>query len=527
VNIWSAYWHIILITVAVMVFGILRVAWDLRPLPQVDFAKAAQIARCLVPKGEIPVGTNVTVRKLPEPKGPTALPAAKNRLDFITTGPVTVEIADPAKRKAAADPANTEKVTLPADTQLSVAKGKGEFEFQLKDASVELERAGVRLLVTGQRLHFGPADTAPYIITLKGTADLETKDAAGKPKTPTLPPGTEGSLLIDDGVYLSVLQPLRTMPWLLDASPNLLPVRATGQKGLSELTIDARQSGFQFNAAGLAIGACVYDGKIWRTAGVVEVKSQESGAANIRLSLPAEVLPRTDLYTPIELAVASSDGQYVAYGGFAAVGRVIAWLIASIFTLALFWWLFNLRHGQMVRNQMCSQNDWQSWRTGLFIGADNEPSLSLFQIFFWTVITVWALVYVFIVTGTLLSLTAEMLTLLGIAGTGSVLARLIASRRATVTSPPTYLSPPGSPLEFWQMLSTKNSLGVPSFDLMKLQLFVFTLVVGVYIVWRITDTATFPALDTNTLLLLGVSQGIYVGGKFSAMKPPPQQATGY
>jgi hypothetical protein len=62
---------------------------------------------------------------------------------------------------------------------------------------------------------------------------------------------------------------------------------------------------------------------------------------------------------------------------------------------------------------------------------------------------------------------------------------------------------------------------------MKLQLFVFTLVVGVYIVWRITDTATFPALDTNTLLLLGVSQGIYVGGKFSAMKPPPQQATGY
>ena len=135
-------------------------------------------------------------------------------------------------------------------------------------------------------------------------------------------------------------------------------------------------------------------------------------------------------------------------------------------------------------------------------------------------ITVWALVYVFIVTGTLLSLTAEMLTLLGIAGTGSVLARLIASRQAMVTSPPAYLSPPGSPPEFWQMLSTKNSLGVPSFDLMKLQLFVFTLVIGVYIVWRITDTATFPALDTNTLLLLGVSQGIYVGGKFGASLPP-------
>ena len=174
------------------------------PLPQVDFAKAVQIAQCLVPKGEIPVGTNVTVRQLVVPKGQAAPQAPKDRLDFITTGPVTVEIADPDKRKAVADPANTEKVTLPADTPLSVAKGKGEFEFRLKDSIVELERAGVRLLVTGQTLRFGPADTAPYIIMLKGNADLETKDAAGKPKTPTLPPGTEGSLLIGDGVYLSV-----------------------------------------------------------------------------------------------------------------------------------------------------------------------------------------------------------------------------------------------------------------------------------------------------------------------------------
>jgi hypothetical protein len=235
--------------------------------------------------------------------------------------------------------------------------------------------------------------------------------------------------------------------------------------------------------------------------------------ANIRLSLPAEVLPLTGSYTPIELAVASSDGQYVAYGGFAAIGRFWAWLVASVLTLVLFSWLFNLRHKQMCRDEGAKQSDWQSWRTGLFIGIDKEPSLSLFQIFFWTVITVWALVYVFAVTGALLSLTAEMMALLGIAGAGSVLARLISSRQPTVTSPPANQSPPAIPPEFWQMLSTKNTLGVSSFDLMKLQLFVFTLVIGVYVVWRITDTATFPQLDTNTLLLLGVSQGIYVGGK--------------
>ena len=513
VNTRSMYWRIILIVGVVLVLGLLRVAWEVGPSSQVDVDKAAQIAGCLVPQGEIPVGTNVTVRRLA--KESTRLPKSPDRLDFIATGPVAVAIADPA---------NTAKVTLPDKTPLAVAKGKGEFEFQVpvKDgAAVELERVGARLLVvTGQTLRFGPADTAPYSIILEGQTDLETQDAAGRPKLLTLPPGTKGSLLIGDGVYLSALQPLRTMPWLFDIPPNLLPVRATGQKGLSDLTVDARQSGFQFNTAGLAIRACVHDdqNRNWRTAGVVDVKSQEAGAANIRLSLPADVLQFWAFkLIKMELAVASSDGQYVAYGGFTTIGRFVAGLIASGLTLALFGWLLTLRHGQRVSEQKRTEEDWQSWFTGLFIGADNEPSLSLFQIFFWTVITVWALAYVFIVTGTLVSLTAEMLTLLGIAGTGSVLARLIAAR--TRTPPRAYLSPPGSPPEFWQMLSTTDSSGTPSFDLLKLQLLVFTLVIGVYVVWRITDTATFPALDTNTLLLLGVSQGIYVGGKFGAGVP--------
>jgi hypothetical protein len=292
-------------------------------------------------------------------------------------------------------------------------------------------------------------------------------------------------------------------------------VRATGQKGLSELTVDARQSGFPFNAAGLAIRACVYDGKNWWTAGIAEVKSQEAGTANIRLSLPAEVLPLTEFYTPIELAVASSDGQYVAYGGFAAIGRVVA-CSSRVFSR----WPCSGGCSTCVTTRGCATKG--SMRTIGRAGAPGcssaltmSPASRCSKSFFgpcspfggWSMFSP----SLFTVTGTLLSLTAEMMTLLGIAGTGSVLARLIASRQAPATSPPVYLSPPGSPSEFWQILSTKNS-----FDLMKLQLFVFTLVIGVYVVWRITDTATFPALDANTLLLLGVSQGIYVGGKFSA-----------
>jgi hypothetical protein len=149
--------------------------------------------------------------------------------------------------------------------------------------------------------------------------------------------------------------------------------------------------------------------------------------------------------------------------------------------------------------------------SALFIDQDNEPSLALFQIFIWTFITVWGLLYVFIVTGHLLSLTPEMMVLLGIAGTGSFLSRWIsASGGAAPQSAPAVPDDKPVPFEFWQILSTEGK-----FDLLKLQLFVFTLTIAVYVVWRITDTAAFPVLDGNTLLLLGVSQGVYVGGKLA------------
>ena len=130
-------------------------------------------------------------------------------------------------------------------------------------------------------------------------------------------------------------------------------------------------------------------------------------------------------------------------------------------------------------------------------------------------VTVWGLLYVFIVAGSLLTLTLtpEMMGLLGIAGTGSVLARWIASssgstsRHVTSTSMPVQTTPPRQHL-FWQMLSSNGS-----FDLLKLQLFVFTTLIAMYVVGRIADAAAFPSLDVNTLLLMGVSQGVYITGK--------------
>jgi hypothetical protein len=155
--------------------------------------------------------------------------------------------------------------------------------------------------------------------------------------------------------------------------------------------------------------------------------------------------------------------------------------------------------------QLPTENGRRPYGSGLFIGTDGDPSLSLFQIFFWTVITVWGYFYVFIVSGALLSLSTGVMALLGIAGAGSVLARwaAVSGRSSSLGE-----AKARTDSSFWSMLNTNGQ-----FDLLKLQFFVFTVVIGLYVVCRIADAAAFPELDANTLLLLGVSQGVYITGK--------------
>jgi hypothetical protein len=156
---------------------------------------------------------------------------------------------------------------------------------------------------------------------------------------------------------------------------------------------------------------------------------------------------------------------------------------------------------------------WRDWSAGLFIGPDGQPSLALFQIFFWTTITVWGLAYVFIVTGSLLALTPGMLVLLGIAGAGTVAARFV-SRPEAGSAPSTSATAQPANVDFSALLSTNGQ-----FDLLKLQLLLFTVMIGLYVTWRIVDTGAFPELDANTLLLMGVSQGVYLGGKVASTTP--------
>ena len=92
----------------------------------------------------------------------------------------------------------------------------------------------------------------------------------------------------------------------------------------------------------------------------------------------------------------------MGHGGFTAVDRGWAALIALAIAGLLFAWLATLR-----QSTMAGDKSWLNWFAGLFIGTDGEPSLSLFQVFIWTVITVWGFIYVFSVTGSLLNMTVR------------------------------------------------------------------------------------------------------------------------
>ena len=505
-------WRVWVVLAVIFILGFGRLWIEKKPDKTIDVNSAKEIAeKCLGSAKTIVANTNVTLV-------PVAELNQANALEFRTTSTVQIDLG----------PSGTA-----ADKNVTVGKDKGEFEFELYGGPAIIKIGDDQFYIdTIQRPRFGALPKLPYPITL---ADLpQTKTESGR-TIAVLPPGTTGAVKIGTGLDLVTVQPVPARPWFNGVKSTLLPVRAIGQQGLSDLSIDVKQGGIRFDEQGFMLDGCA-----WRSSsdptksypvGIAEIKAAGTGAAVARLTIPSPLIPPwpDDLTNPVvqvELALASVDGRYKAYGGFTAIPKLFA-AAASLVIVGLgLWWLVRLRKTEFTTsmNTLATELTGQgrdkeaslATDTGakvgfasLFLGSDHQPSLSLFQIFFWTLITVWGIIYVYLTTGNLLAMTASMMGLLGIAGTGSVIARWV-SPDPKPTTGVADLGVPSKPFEFWQILSTNGN-----FDLLKLQLLVFTLSIGVYIVWRIADTAAFPELDANTLLLLGVSQGVYIGGKIA------------
>ncbi|EKV26257.1 hypothetical protein C882_2835 [Caenispirillum salinarum AK4] len=150
----------------------------------------------------------------------------------------------------------------------------------------------------------------------------------------------------------------------------------------------------------------------------------------------------------------------------------------------------------------------------LTAGADGRASISKLQILFFTLIISGMLIYVLLRIGVLGDLSSDVLTLLGIAGVSAVAANQTAvGRRRLSGSNWAWLKRQG-----WQPEKREPSAGdlvteQGEFDIYRFQTLVFSLVVGLSLLFTGLFGLSSFELSPALLGLLGISQTIYVGGK--------------
>ena len=231
-----------------------------------------------------------------------------------------------------------------------------------------------------------------------------------------------------------------------------------------------------------------------------KVVSQSDGHVTLKLDVPTE-FNGAWLFNKVQLQISGRTiGTMTNQASLFVVNPKVAAIASIVIILALL-----LLFANRVDSQLLDQ---QNPTGGLFIpllrfttGNNGQQSLSLFQMFIWTVLVLVGMVYVFFMSGDLLNISQQVLVLVGLAGSGSIGARWIAGSNTTEKEQ--------RPLGFWGMFIVN---GKP--DLLRLQLLLFTTAIWLYVAARVFYEQRFPELDANVLLLMGISNGIYLGTKW-------------
>lgn len=159
--------------------------------------------------------------------------------------------------------------------------------------------------------------------------------------------------------------------------------------------------------------------------------------------------------------------------------------------------------------------------------SSGKASLSSAQVFFFTLIVLWLVIYWIVQEGKLISIHNSVLGLLGIAIAGSGVGKITDSTRSRATAENwswalkkkwinkdfTKLSDKRTP-EFGDLLTSDQG-----FDIARFQSVGFSLAVGLALLFNgatAVNAETFSniTIDETYLALIGLSQGAYVGGKY-------------
>jgi hypothetical protein len=137
-------------------------------------------------------------------------------------------------------------------------------------------------------------------------------------------------------------------------------------------------------------------------------------------------------------------------------------------------------------------------------------SLSNIQILMWTLLVLYALAFVWVANGMLLDISSGVLILLGISGGTSILVRGVENIGNTTMTPVT-----DTP-KLKDLITNEKG----DFDLLRFQMLGFTLFTLAYSFISVIRSEGLPDIPANLYLLMGISNGAYVGGKIADnMKP--------
>lgn len=138
-------------------------------------------------------------------------------------------------------------------------------------------------------------------------------------------------------------------------------------------------------------------------------------------------------------------------------------------------------------------------------------SISKAQILWWTAIVLFAFAYVFYSRGYLLNVTEQILILLGISGATAVIAKATSMTRLVDV-----------PFEFTRFLEKNRKPRLRDMftigdqpEVFKFQIFSFTIVAGIFVVFELWRGGNFPVLDPGILTLMGISGSVYIGSEIA------------
>jgi hypothetical protein len=197
------------------------------------------------------------------------------------------------------------------------------------------------------------------------------------------------------------------------------------------------------------------------------------------------------------------DGQMVVFDADLPVGITSHWLSSFVFVaiVALALLVVFLLSKQTSPPKASGRF---GWILDVIKVRDGTASLSSLQMLLWTILVIGCAAYVMTLSGTLIDITGGTLTLLGIAG-ATRLTAAYTENNTTMPPMPITMRPQ------WSDVVRSDNTG--TIDITRIQMLLFTLLSASFVVLAVLTTYVIPDIPSGYQVLMGISNGIYVGRK--------------